>query len=103
MPRPAPIQLMKVALLGSTGAFVTSTFHQLSAGKRGRGPGSGPPWTACARAAAGRKARNPGSRKVRTRSLEIAVDVEDQVGGGRRVVQHENRAGAVRGESQQRV
>ena len=38
-----PIQLMNAALFGSTGADVTSTFHQFEAGKRGSGPGSGPP------------------------------------------------------------
>jgi len=33
----APMKLMKLALLVSTGAELTSTFHQLSGENRGRG------------------------------------------------------------------
>jgi hypothetical protein len=40
---------MYVALPGSTGAWLTSTFHQLSAGNSGSGCGSGP--AGCATAA----------------------------------------------------
>src|SRR5262245_6088092 len=36
---------MKAAELGSTGAPLTSTFHQLSGGNSGSGPGSVPPGT----------------------------------------------------------
>jgi hypothetical protein len=46
--RRVPPLLMKVmneAEFGSTGAALTSVFHQLSAGNSGSGPGSAPPWT----------------------------------------------------------
>src|SRR5262245_31163831 len=35
---------MKFGELGSTGAALMSTFHQLSAGNSGSGPGRAPPW-----------------------------------------------------------
>ncbi len=42
---------MKLALWGSTGAALTSAFHQLSAGNSGSGVGRGPPGCAEARVA----------------------------------------------------
>ena len=42
----APMKLMKLALFGSTGAALMSTFHQLSGGNSGSGVGSPPPRTA---------------------------------------------------------
>ena len=36
------MKLMKFAEFGSTGAALTSVFHQLVRGKSGSGPGSGP-------------------------------------------------------------
>src|SRR5260370_36362143 len=38
------MKVMKFPELASTGAELMSRFHQLVAGNRGRGPGSGPPW-----------------------------------------------------------
>ena len=60
IPFAAPIHAMNAALAGSTGAALTSTFHQLSAGKSGSGPGSGPPSTGWpASGAASAAARRP--------------------------------------------
>src|ERR1035437_852736 len=80
MPFAAPIHAMNVALCASTGAALTSTFHQLSAGKSGRGPGSGPP--ICANADPAR--RSAANAAART-SLRIPIHVENEIdrAGGR--------------------
>src|SRR5581483_1067781 len=46
--RVVPMNEMYADDCGSTGAVVTSTFHQLSAGKIGSGPGIAPPSVAVA-------------------------------------------------------
>src|ERR1051326_8432522 len=49
IPRVGPMKLMYAALCGSTGALLTSAFHQFVSGKSGSGGGSGPPTTAANR------------------------------------------------------
>src|SRR5690348_9209923 len=72
MPRPVPMKLRMLADCGSTGAALTSTFHQLSAGKS---CGSGAPGCAMAPLASASARLSPPSAAL----LEVAIDVDQYV------------------------
>src|ERR1700682_4132408 len=87
----APIQLMRAVLFVSTGAALTSRFHQLSGGKRGSGAGSGPPCTAWPRAGDAPGASVMRATRAARRSaplLEIAIHVQYEVNRTHGVVLH---------------
>ena len=89
MPFVAPIHAMNVALFASTGADVTSAFHQLSAGKSGSGPGERAALHRLNAAAARGERREAAGRGARSAaSLVVAIDVQDEVERAGRVVLH---------------
>src|ERR1700680_3425957 len=77
MPREEPIQLMKLALLGSTGALLMSVFHQLSRGNSGSGWGSAPP-TVWAPAGSGPEAAARVTKTASTRGAGAPASAADR-------------------------
>src|SRR5512140_1732515 len=93
---------MYAALAGSTGAALTSAFHQLSGGRIGSG--SAPPTVAVPCAAA-----LPAPASARTKANdaaplpEIPIHVHDDVRGPAGAVEHVQRGRAVRRDAGERV